>query len=164
MTCRVSTCPLRSESRAGSTYHLVTPYQISRLLVDMYQICASASSPRLDAQSGQLTQLLLPLEHIQPPVLERLPRFWRLVVLEFHAFDCIRLLRQQTRAAEIRLDLDRSVLPVSVARTCPKRRRPRTSPLTSSSYLSRSLCRSSSRSLLPYSGSPGFATARLPQP
>jgi hypothetical protein len=39
---------------------------------------------------GSLTDLVLALEHVQPPVVARLPRLGRLVVLECHS-GCVRV-------------------------------------------------------------------------
>jgi len=48
-----------------------------------------------------LTELLLPLENVQPPILQRFPRFRRFVILQLNAFDRVGLFRQQARSPEI---------------------------------------------------------------
>lgn len=66
---------------------------------------------------GRLTELLLPLEHVQSPVLQRLPRLGRLVVFQLNAFDRVGLLRQQAGVAKVRLlRLDRR-WPIRVLRS-----------------------------------------------
>ena len=59
---------------------------------------------------GLRTDLLVTLEHVQPPALQRLARFRRLIVLEkrtvaVRGLHCVCLRRQQPRRRVIRLSL-----------------------------------------------------------
>ena len=68
-----------------TTYYCISSDQVRRLSINVYQVWSVSvyASPAYLSP----TDLLRPLEHIQSPILERLPSFRRFIVLDLNSLD-----------------------------------------------------------------------------
>lgn len=83
----------------------VAAHEVAALAVDVDEVwLVSFGSSQSQASLAVLTDLLVSLEDVQPPVLNRLARLGRLVVLHRHALDRVGLLGEQARVAKVGLD------------------------------------------------------------